>query len=142
MEKFTKNFTYEELIASATANRLGIDNTPTQQEKAKLKKLAEDILQPIRDKWGSPIVITSGYRSPKVNKAVGGTSTSQHQKGEASDLKVGGVTQNKKLFELISKMISNKEIQVGQLINEYNYSWIHVSLPRQGKKNNQILAIK
>lgn len=142
MENFTKNFTFEELIASSTAKRLGLDNTPTQQEKSNLKKLAVDILQPIRDKWGSSIVVTSGFRSDKVNKAVGGSKTSQHAKGEAADLKIGGVAQNRKLFNLIVQMIKNKEIQVGQLINEYNYSWIHVSLPRQGKPNNQIFAIK
>lgn len=142
MEKFTQNFTFEELIASPTANRLGLENTPNQQEKAKLKELAIKILQPIRDKWGGPIVVTSGFRAEKVNKAVGGVPSSQHRLGEAVDLKIGGVAQNKKLFELISQMIKNGEIQVGQLINEYNYSWIHVSLPRKGKPNNQIFAIK
>ena len=78
MENFTKNFTYEELIASSTAKRLKLDNTPTQQQKANLKKLAIEILQPIRDAWGSSIVVTSGFRAVKVNKAVGGSPTSQH----------------------------------------------------------------
>lgn len=142
MENFTKNFTYEELIASSTAKRLKLDNTPTQQQKANLKKLAIEILQPIRDAWGSSIVVTSGFRAVKVNKAVGGSPTSQHCSGSAADLKVGGVTQNKKLFELITRLIKENKIKVGQLINEYNYSWIHVSLPRENKKNNQIFAIK
>ena len=142
MEKLSQNFTYEELISSSTASRLKLDNTPTQQQKQKLKQLVSEILQPIRNKWGKPIVITSGFRSTKVNTAVGGVSTSQHCKGEAADLKVGGITENKKLFELIVQMIKNNEIKVGQLINEYNYSWIHVSLPRTNKPNNQIFAIK
>ena len=142
MENFTKNFTYEELIASSTAKRLKLDNTPTQQQKANLKKLAIEILQPIRDAWGSSIVVTSGFRAVKVNKAVGGSPTSQHCSGSATDLKVGGVAQNKKLFELITRLIKENKIKVGQLINEYNYSWIHVSLPRENKKNNQIFAIK
>lgn len=142
MENFTKNFTYEELIYSPTANRLKLDNTPTEQQKANLKKLAIEILQPIRDAWGSSIVVTSGFRSTKVNKVIGGVSTSQHCSGSAADLKVGGISQNKKLFELITTLIKNGKIQVGQLINEYNYSWIHVSLPRKGKKNNQIFSIK
>lgn len=142
MEHFSKNFTYEELIASSIANRLGLDNTPSPQQKASLRKLTKEILQPIRDKWDKPIIVTSGFRSTKVNKAVGGVSTSQHCKGEACDLKVGGVSENRKLFELIVQMIKNKEIEVGQLINEYNYSWIHVSLPRKNKPNNQIFAIK
>lgn len=142
MENFTKNFTYEELIASSTAKRLKLDNTPTQQQKANLKKLAIEILQPIRDAWGSSIVVTSGFRAVKVNKAVGGSPTSQHCSGSAADLKVGGISQNKKLFELITRLIKENKIKVGQLINEYNYSWIHVSLPRENKKNNQIFAIK
>ena len=143
MELFSKNFSYDELIASSTAKRLGLDNTPTQEEKEKLRKLAIEVLQPIRDKWKGVIVVNSGYRSEAVNKAVGGVKTSQHRLGEAADIKVGGKDKNKKLFNLIYKMISNGELKVGQLIDEYNYQWIHVSLPRNnGKPNNQILHIK
>lgn len=142
MELFTKNFSYDELIASATAKRLGLDNTPTPEEKEKLRQLAEEILQPIRDAWRAPIVVTSGYRSEEVNKAVGGVKTSQHRLGEAADIKVGGKDKNKKLFNLIYKLISQGKIKVGQLIDEYNYQWIHVSLPRKNKENNQILHIK
>lgn len=142
MEQFTKNFSYDELIASATAKRLGLDNTPTPEEKEKLRQLAEDILQPIRDAWKSPIVVTSGYRSEAVNKAVGGVSNSQHRLGEAADIKVGGKERNRKLFNFIYKMIAKGDIKVGQLIDEYSYSWIHISLPRKGKENNQILHIK
>ncbi len=142
MELFTKNFSYDELIASATAKRLGLDNTPSPEEKEKLRKLAEDILQPIRDRWRSPIVVNSAFRSEAVNKAVGGVPTSQHRFGEAADIKVGGKDRNKKLFKAIYNMISKGEIKVGQLIDEYNYQWIHVSLPRTNKPNNQILHIK
>ena len=142
MEQFTKNFSYDELIASATAKRLGLDNTPTPEEKEKLRQLAEDILQPIRDAWKSPIVVTSGYRSEAVNRAVGGVSNSQHRLGEAADIKVGGKERNRKLFNFIYKMIAKGDIKVGQLIDEYSYSWIHISLPRKGKENNQILHIK
>ena len=142
MEQFTKNFSYDELIASATAKRLGIDNTPTLEEKERLRQLAEDILQPIRDAWKSPIVVNSGFRSEALNKAVGGVKTSQHRLGEAADIKVGGKDRNKKLFNFIYKLISQGKIKVGQLIDEYNYQWIHVSLPRKNKENNQILHIK
>lgn len=142
MEQFTKNFSYDELIASATAKRLGIDNTPTPEEKEKLRQLAEDILQPIRDAWRAPIVVTSGYRCEALNKAVGGVKNSQHRLGEAADIKVGGKERNKKLFNFIYKLISKGDIKVGQLIDEYNYQWIHVSLPRKNKENNQILHIK
>ena len=142
MEKITKNFSYDELIYSATANRLGLNNTPTPEEKDKLIKLAKEILQPIRDRWGSSIVVTSGYRSEAVNRAVGGSKTSQHRLGEAADIKVGSKAQNKALFNIIQKMIKTGEIQCGQLIDEYGYSWCHISLPRQNKPNNMILHLK
>lgn len=143
MEQFTKNFSYDELIASSTAKRLGLDNTPSEEEKEKLRQLAEDILQPIRDAWKSPIIVNSAFRSEAVNKAVGGVKNSQHRLGEAADITIGGRDRNRKLFNFIYKLINQGKIKVGQLIDEYNYSWIHVSLPRNnGKPNNQILHLK
>ena len=143
MEQFTKNFSYDELIASSAAKRLGLDNTPNEKEKEKLRELAEYILQPIRDAWKSPIIINSAFRSEAVNKAVGGVKNSQHRLGEAADITIGGKERNRKLFNFIQKLIQKGDIYVGQLIDEYNYSWIHVSLPRtNGKPNNQILHLK
>lgn len=143
MEQFTKNFSYDELIASSTAKRLGLDNTPNEKEKEKLRELAETILQPIRDSWKSPIIVNSAFRSEAVNKAVGGVKNSQHRLGEAADITIGGKERNRKLFNFIQKLIQKGDIYVGQLIDEYNYSWIHVSLPRtNGKPNNQILHLK
>lgn len=143
MEQFTKNFSYDELIASSTAKRLGLDNTPNEQEKEKLRRLAIEILQPIRDAWKSPIIVNSAFRSEQVNKAVGGVKNSQHRLGEAADITIGGRDRNKKLFNFIYKLINQGKIKVGQLIDEYNYSWIHISLPRtNGKPNNQVLHLK
>lgn len=141
MEKLSPNFGLDELTYSATACRLKIDNTPSPEIKDSLTNLAKNVLQPIRNKWGAPIVVTSGYRCPIVNKAVGGAAGSQHMKGEAADVKVGGKTENKKLFNLIVKMINSGELTVGQLIDEYNYKWIHVSLPTPRHKN-EVLHIK
>lgn len=132
----------EELINSQTAKRLGIDNTPNEEEREALIRLAKEILQPIRDAWRSPIIVNSAFRSEKVNKAVGGSKTSQHMKGEAADLSVGGKEKNKKLFNLINKLMQQGVIVVGQLIDEYNYSWVHVSLPRSNKPNNMVLHLK
>ena len=140
--QISKNFSYDELVYSATAKRLGLDNTPNEKELAELTKLANTILQPIRDKWGRAIVVTSGYRSEAVNKAVGGVSTSQHRLGQAADIKIGSKAQNKALFNFILDMVEKGEIKVGQLIDEYGYSWVHVSLPRVGKTNNQVLHVK
>lgn len=140
--RLSKNFTYDELVYSATAERLGLDNTPNEKELDNLKRLANEVLQPIRDKWGRAIIVTSGFRSEKVNKAVGGVKTSQHRLGEAADLKIGSKSQNKALFNFILDMINKGELVCGQLIDEYGYSWVHISLPREGKTNNQVLHIK
>lgn len=140
--RISKNFSYDEMVYSATAERLKLDNTPNEKEKANLVRLVLEILQPVRDKWGRPIVVTSGFRSEAVNKAVGGARNSQHRLGEAADIKIGSKSQNKALFNFILDMVNKGEIKVGQLIDEYGYSWVHVSLPRQGKPNNQVLHIK
>jgi uncharacterized protein YcbK (DUF882 family) len=139
--RLSKNFTYDELVYSATAERLALDNTPNEKEVEKLRKLANEVLQPIRDKWGSPIIVTSGFRSEEVNKAVGGVPNSQHRTGEAADLKIGSKAQNKALFNFILDMVKKGELQCGQLIDEYGYSWVHISLPRVGKPNNMVLHI-
>ena len=140
MKYLSKNFTLEELIYSGKAKTLGIDNTPGQKEIENLEKLATKILQPIRDKYGKPIKVTSGYRSPSVNSAVGGAKTSQHLDGEAADIFVG--EDNSKLFQLIKDMIEKGEIICGQLIWEYGNKkqprWIHISLPGV-KFKNQII---
>ena len=125
------NFTVDELCRSKTAQRRGIDNTPTPSIRVNLEKLIANVLQPLRDKYGKPIIVDSGYRCPKLNQAVGGAKTSQHLYGQAVDIHSvsDSVKDNKELFDLAKQMIENKEIIVGQLINEYNYNWIHISIP-------------
>ena len=135
----TKNFTLDELTKSSTADRLNIDNTPNQEEFNNLKRLCTDVLQPIRDKYGKSISVNSGYRSKALNKAVGGASTSQHVKGEAADITTSSTKENKVLFDLIVSMIKNNEIKVGQIIDESNYKWLHISLPYS--KINQVLHL-
>lgn len=140
MTKLSKNFSLNELTYSSTARANKVDNIPDRWELENLKKLCNEVLQPIRDKYGKSIFVTSGYRNPIVNRLVNGSSTSQHMKGEAADITTGSKEGNKRLFELIVEMIENKEITVGQLIDEKNYSWIHISLPY--KKVNQVLHLK
>ena len=127
--RLSDNFTLEELIYSETAEKNGVDNTPSEEIIKKLKRLCVKILQPIRDKYGDAIYVRSGYRCDELNKLVGGSKTSQHRKGEAADIVC---KDNGALWEIITGMIESGEIVVGQLINEYNLSWIHVSL---GTKN-------
>ena len=130
--KITKNFTLEELYASSTANRKGINNFPPDNIKKQLIDLAA-LLQKIRDKYGYPIYVNSGYRCLALNNAVGGSKTSQHLKGQAADIVVTGGRTNAHLFTVIKGMIDSGELKVGQLIWEYGTksepNWVHVSLP-------------
>ena len=107
-----------------------------------IRRLCKEILQPIRDKYGHAITVTSGYRCPKLNAAIGGVKSSQHLLGEAADIKCTA-TSKAKLFNIIKDMIKSGEIKVGQLIWEYGTkkepNWIHVSLPY--KKVNQIIYL-
>lgn len=138
--KLSKNFTLSELTYSSTAKANKVDNTPDRWELDNLKKLCNEVLQPIRDKWDDSIFINSGFRNPIVNRLVKGSTSSQHLKGEAADITVGSKSGNKKLFDMIVQLIENEEIIVGQLIDEKDYSWIHISLPY--KRVNQILHLK
>lgn len=141
--RLTNNFTLEELYASATAARRGINNTPSPIVQQNLRMLAERILQPIRDEYKHAIIVTSGYRCAKLNAAVGGAKTSQHLTGCAADIKCTH-TSKAYLFRLILRMIREGRLEVGQLIWEYGNadepSWVHISLPTAGKKN-QILYL-
>lgn len=134
-----KYFTLQELTASATAKRKGIDNTPDAKVKANLSELVANVLDPLREAWGKPIVVTSGYRCTKLNKAVGGSSRSQHCKGEAVDIRTLSDRrwENQQLFNLIRKL----KLPYDQLIDEYNYDWIHVSY-HSGANRRQILHVK
>lgn len=144
--KLSENFTLEEFINSSTADKRGIDNRPSADEHRNIQKLVSTIMQPIREKFGKPIIVSSGFRCSRLNQAVGGASNSDHIFGAACDFHTVENTKeaNKKLFELILNMIDNKEIQCRQLIDEYNYKWIHISInhSKNKTKNNQILHIK
>lgn len=126
----SKNFTLAELTASSTAQKLKIVNTPSVTELENLVKLCRNILQPIRDKYGKPIIIGSGYRCPKLNKAVNGAANSDHMYGAAADIhtKSDKPADNKELFDIIVKMAQNGEIECRQIIDEFSYNWLHLSV--------------
>lgn len=140
------NFTINELTKSSTAKRLSIDNTPNLEIKNNLWRLIKEVLQPIRDKWGQPIIVTSGYRCERLNKAIGGSLNSDHVYGAAADIKTVSDTRedNKRLFDLIVQMSKDKEIVCRQIIDEYNLDWIHLGINNKYNKykENQILHIK
>lgn len=130
-----KYFTIEELCRSDKALQMGINNTPTDDIIDSLSDLVKYVLDPARERIGKPVTVNSGYRCPELNKAVGGKSTSQHTKGEAADLTTGSREENKWLFEII-----RDSLPFDQLINEHDFSWVHVSY-RQGSNRKQILKI-
>lgn len=137
----SRYFTIEELTRSDKAKELGIDNTPSPDIVKNLESLM-DLLDKIREAYGKPIRVTSGYRCPELNKAVKGSKTSQHMKGQAADL-VPYDKDTLRLFNVIRDLIGKGELTVGQLIWEYGQKkprWTHVSLPVPGLRN-QVLKI-
>ena len=130
--KLGKYFTLSEL----TITNSGLVNSPSKMEIHNLSLLVEKILDPLRELYGKPITINSGYRSPLVNKKIGGVPTSEHVKGMAADITAGSKEENKKLFELIRDNFTFR-----QLINEHDYTWLHISFNISDNKK-QILSIK
>ena len=123
MENISKHLSYREATHSNTAKARKIDNTPSSDTLVRMKYVAENVFEPLREWYGKPININSFYRSEELNYAIRGAKNSQHKKGEAIDISAGSSTENKKLFDWIAE-----NLEYDQLINEYGYKWIHVSL--------------
>jgi len=137
------NFTLKELTKSDTATRLGLDNTPDEATIENLKLLCENVLQPVREHFGKPVTINSGYRSPESNAAVGGSKTSDHCKGQACDLEIDGVSNP----DLAQWIMDN--LDYTQLILEFytqqgqpNSGWVHVSYDPNNLKKQELTAVK
>mgnify|MGYP006239876589 FL=1 len=140
--KLTENFTLQELIKSQTALRKGINNKPASPDiVVNLQTLCEKVLQPVREHFGKPVTVNSGYRCTKLNKAIGSSSKSQHTKGLAADIEIPGVS-NKELAEYIES-----NLPFDQLILEFyngvdpNSGWVHVSYVDDDKNRKQTLTI-
>ena len=133
--RLSKNFVLSEVTRSNTAKRLGIDNTPKNNHLKSMQRIISELAQPLRDALG-PIRITSGYRSPELNRAIGGSSKSQHCKGQALDLQFwkDGQMCNKEIYDWILK----SDTEFDQMINEFDYAWIHISL-KKDKNRKQVL---
>jgi zinc D-Ala-D-Ala carboxypeptidase len=141
--QLSKHFELAEFTRSSTAKRAGISNMPTDAHLENIKLLCEKILEPIRVHFTRPIILSSGYRSPALNRAVGGSSSSQHCSGEAADIDMDGTNvTNAQIFNYIKD-----NLEFDQLIWEFgtdsNPDWVHVSYESNGRQRKQILrAVK
>ena len=141
--QLSKNLVLAEVIRSETAKRKGISNIPTPEHIENFKKLAENVFQPIRDHFGVPIYISSGYRSKALNKAVGGSLSSQHCQGEAIDIDMDGTSiTNKQIFDFIKDNLVFDQM-IWEFGTDKNPGWVHVSYESTGRQRKQILkAVK
>ena len=139
--KLGKFFSLTEMTQSQTAVRKGIDNMPNEKELECLKELVKNVLDQIREHFGKPVTINSGFRGAKLNRAVGGSSRSQHCKGQAADIEIKGVC-NLELAHWISE-----NMEFDQLISEFHTpgdpesGWVHVSWVSPKKNRKQCLTI-
>lgn len=134
-----KHFQLSEFARSATADALDIPNRIPAALVPNIEALADNVLDPLREAYGKPVTVTSGYRSPALNKAVKGSATSDHKLGRAADI-VGTPatrTENQKLFNLIKQL----GLPFDQLINEKDFSWIHVSYRSEAENRKEVLGM-
>lgn len=136
MTMISKHITLQEATESATALRMGINNVPNEVELEAMKYVSENLFEPIREWYNKPIKINSFYRCLALNKAVNGSKTSGHVLGNSIDISGGNKAENKKIFDFIKTSGLNYD----QVINEYDYTWVHISL-KKDKNRKQILAI-
>jgi hypothetical protein len=133
-----KFFTVSEFVRSETADKKGIDNRLPKDLLPNVQALVNNVLDPLREAYRKPIIISSGYRCEALNKTVGGVPTSEHRLGMAADI-VGTPNtkaENKRLFNLIQSL----DLPFNQLIDEKNFSWVHVSY-REGENRKQVLKL-
>jgi hypothetical protein len=141
--QLSKNLVLAEVMRSETAKRKGISNMPTPEHIENFKLLAENVFQPIRDHFGVPIILSSGYRSKELNTAVGGALSSQHCTGEAIDIDMDGTTvKNAEVFNFIKDNLNFDQL-IWEFGTDSNPDWVHVSYESTGKQRKQILkAVK
>lgn len=139
MTQLTEHFTLEELTVSPTAKKLGLPNTPTAEHIENMRYCCEKILEPVRAHFGKPVQINSSYRAPAVNKAVGGSKTSQHVNGQAIDFEIPGID-NKAVADWVAD-----NLEFDQVILEFysagdkNSGWVHASIKKEGGNRKQRL---
>lgn len=136
----SKNLTLKECTKSQTANRLGIENNPDDPQITNLKLIAENVFQPLRDHFGVPIYVSSGYRCRELNSAINGSSTSQHMQGRALDLDadVFGKVTNAELFHYIKDCLDFDQL-IWEFGDESNPNWVHVSYVSPSENRGRVM---
>lgn len=136
--KLSPSFDLSEFVISQTATRLGMDNRPPPGAIASLQRLARTVLQPLRDHLGRAIVVSSGYRSPDVNRAIGGASNSAHMHGLAADIVVPGLPPRE-----VCLLIVALDLPFDQVISEFG-AWCHVAIAASGvaPRRQQLTAVR
>jgi len=139
----SKHLSVKEVIKSNTATRFGIDNTPTAEHLTNLKYVANHIFEPLRTHFGIPIGISSGYRSDALNKAVNGSKSSQHCKGEALDIDadIFGKLANADIFNYIKDNLDFDQL-IWEYGNDINPDWVHVSYSKERNRKKILRAVK
>jgi zinc D-Ala-D-Ala carboxypeptidase len=139
-QRVSKHVSYHEAVKSRTAIKHGIDNTPNGLQFQRMKAVARDVFEPVRKHFGKPIFVSSFFRCPEVNEKAGGSSTSQHCKGEAMDLDadvLGGMT-NAEIFYYIREHLIFDQM-IWEHGDEKNPDWVHVSYKEHGGNKRQLL---
>ena len=136
--KLSEHFSLREFVRSSSAQRLDMDNKPDAEAIENLRNLCTKVLEPLREHLGQPVVITSGFRSKRLNEVVGGVKNSQHLTGEAADLKVEG---EKQAREWIRWMMDNLEFDQLILEKKDKKVWVHVSLKRNRMQVKSLTSI-
>jgi len=132
-----KYFTMGEFMRSNKAAKLGIDNKCRKEHVPNILALVDNVLDPLREAYGKPIHVNSGFRCPKLNAAVGGSPTSDHMNGRAAD--IAGTPDNKEENKKIFDLIMSLKLPFDQLIDEYDFKWIHVSYRLDGGNRYMVL---
>ena len=138
--RLTEHFTLEEMVKSQTALRKGLDNNPDAEQLEALVDLCEYVLEPIRKHWSRPVIVSSAFRAPAVNKAIGSKDTSQHTKGQAADIEIPGVD-NLDLYHWIGQSVEFDQLILEFYSGEPASGWVHVSYVSRETNRRERLRI-
>lgn len=137
--QLTEHFSLEEMVRSGTATALQIDNSPNQQIISRLKTLCQEVLEPLRQHFGVPVAISSGYRCPQLNKAVGGTKSSQHLTGEAADIRLPDEETGRRWFVWMMDNLHFDQLIWEKSSPSSTHHWIHVSYRHDGHQRQHVI---